>query len=62
MTLAPDAVEFRVNLADALAQAGRFGDAVSQLRKALDLAPADHAEVTRDLRAKLASYEQGQRR
>jgi tetratricopeptide (TPR) repeat protein len=61
-TLAPDALEFRVNLADALARAGRFADAVSQLHKALESAPAENTELTRNLRAKLANYEQGQRR
>jgi Flp pilus assembly protein TadD len=62
VTLAPEVLEFRVSMADALAQAGRFADATSQLHKALELAPAQDAELIRNLRAKLASYEQGQRR
>jgi Flp pilus assembly protein TadD len=41
---------------------GRSDDAIQAERKAVELAPVDDGEQVRMLRAKLASYEQGQRR
>jgi Flp pilus assembly protein TadD len=94
VALAPDAVEFRFSLAGALAQAGRFSDAIGQLQKSIDIGggrdwqsydmlgavyskmgrqddaiqagrralelalPVQDGELVRNLRAKLASYEQ----
>ena len=63
VALAPDAIEFRIGLADALAQAGRFSDALEAGRRALEMAlPGPDGELVRNLRAKVASYEQAQRR
>jgi Flp pilus assembly protein TadD len=41
---------------------GRSDDAIQAERKALELAPVDDGEQVRTLRAKLANYEQSQRR
>jgi Flp pilus assembly protein TadD len=37
VALAPDSIEFRFSLANALAQAGRFNDAISQLQKSIEI-------------------------
>jgi len=98
VALAPDSIEFRFSLAYALAQAGRFSDAISQLQKSIEISggrdwqcydmlgtlyskmgrqddaiqagrqalqlalPAQNGELVRNLRAKLASYEQAKGR
>jgi Flp pilus assembly protein TadD len=60
--LAPDTIEFRVGFADALSRAGRLPDAIAQLQKSIDISGGQDGELVRDLRARLASYEQAQRR
>jgi Flp pilus assembly protein TadD len=37
VALAPDSSQFRFSLANALAQAGRFSDAISQLQKSIEI-------------------------
>jgi Flp pilus assembly protein TadD len=60
--LAPDSIEFRVGFADALSRAGRLSDAIAQLQKSIDISGGQDGELVRNLRARLASYEQAQRR
>jgi Flp pilus assembly protein TadD len=60
--LAPQTIEFRVAFADALAHSGRLNDAVMQLQKSIEISGGKDSELVRNLRARLANYEQAQRR
>jgi Flp pilus assembly protein TadD len=60
--LAPQTIEFRVAFADALAHSGRLADAVAQLQKSIEISGGQDSELVRNLRARLANYEQAQRR
>jgi len=60
--LAPDKIEFRVAFADALARSGKLADAVAQVQKSIEICGGQDDELVRSLRARLANYEQAQRR
>ena len=61
--LKPDSAAVQSKLADALAQAGRISDAIEAGRRAVELAlPTQNRELVRNLQAKVAGYEQAQRR
>ena len=59
--LDPRNIEFRVAFADALARSGRLPDAVAQLQKSIELSGGKDSELVRNLRARLATYEQAER-
>lgn len=60
--LAPNTIEFRVAFADALSRAGRLSDAIAQVQKSIEMSGGKDDEMLRNLRARLADYEQAQRR